>query len=74
MSDPVDFDEFYETLQSNDKNKTTEDCLFKIYIYYAQMILLAIPAVAYDDDSDGSSLWDSHSDSGFDTQSLSLRL
>lgn len=75
MSDHMDFDEFYEILQSNGKKKTIEDYLFKIYGFYSWRLIVAIAGVAYkyDDDSDGSSLWDSDSDSSSDTQSLSLR-
>lgn len=74
MNDPMDFDEFYETLQSNDKNKTTEDYITNVHNFFFQMLLLAIPDVAYDDDLDDSTLWDFDSDSDYVTQSFKLRL
>mgnify|MGYP001336896079 CR=1 FL=1 len=62
MNDLMDFDEFYETLQSNDKNKTTQDYITNIYLHYAMMLIPEFADVAYDYDSDDSNLWDLESD------------
>lgn len=74
MTDPMDFEEFYETLQSNDENETTQDYITNIYLHYAMMLVPAFADVAYDDDLDDPDLWDWDSDSDYGTQSFKLRL
>ena len=59
MGDSLHFDEVYAALQSNKQNVTTQDYIAEIYALLVVSLQAAIVGVAYDDDLNDMTVWDS---------------